>query len=719
MSPSEIVYTVHKFVAENVDEISLNVGEKVLVVEKDEGYNDGWWKGRNEKGDLGLFPISYTVSKPPANVLEQEMNRIRISTDGRMGKRNSVLPKHVSSLSSKNIQSIVKQSLNSPLLKQKAVEEWNSKEVEIWLTEMGFDDNLAKNFKDQEITGDILLELTLDSLKELQIDTFGKRFKVHSAITKLKNETKYPSSFEPSAELSKKPYYNSFSDDDDLNSTYSASTRNSRLPSIRNESRTSIHLQRLPPIPHIVRKPSQMSTASAFRWNQTQSILDEKANQEQPDKRYTLDTHENSSKYSFMRSSFLHPNKLQSILPSTNTMNRRSEDVPTHHEPSSVPDMEGWLYKQGDRYKNWNKRWFVLKSSNLFYFKSPKAIRMKGIINLKGYRIEVDSSLHTGKYCFKMHHEKERTFYFYTDHEKYMKDWLKALIKATIERDFSTPVLSSNTIPTMSLEAARRKQPRPPSTLFLEQKNRSSSISHSYPHYDCSLTPMKEHPEEQILQQSFSSPVMSVSRAPSLIDNSSGFSFERRRLKDSGYNSTPSRSLTQSSNSTKASGKVTHAFYPTEEDEDLIDPESIHERHNCMSEEENESILSYQPTFDQHELLAKKKQYIDWVNLYAHSQIHDLSELSTGEVLLDLLEHLSKKKIKRNPINQNQSVYSQMMDCMITAFEHMHKEGVPLKNGYTFRDVLNGREAKIMNLLDDIKAWYDNSCTVKEKKDLI
>jgi hypothetical protein len=41
-------------------------------------------------------------------------------------------------------------------------------------------------------------------------------------------------------------------------------------------------------------------------------------------------------------------------------------------ELPSIPDMEGWLYKQGDKYKNWNKRWFVLKANNLFYFKSPK-----------------------------------------------------------------------------------------------------------------------------------------------------------------------------------------------------------------------------------------------------------------------------------------------------------------------------------------------------------
>lgn len=72
-----------------------------------------------------------------------------------------------------------------------------------------------------------------------------------------------------------------------------------------------------------------------------------------------------------------------------------------------------------------------------------QAVRMKGIINLKGYRIEVDESIHPGKYCFMAHHERERTFYFYTEFEKPMKDWLKALMKATIARDFASKVCLS------------------------------------------------------------------------------------------------------------------------------------------------------------------------------------------------------------------------------------------------------------------------------------
>jgi hypothetical protein len=41
---------------------------------------------------------------------------------------------------------------------------------------------------EQEITGDVLLELSLQSLKELDINTFGKRFKIHSAILALREE---------------------------------------------------------------------------------------------------------------------------------------------------------------------------------------------------------------------------------------------------------------------------------------------------------------------------------------------------------------------------------------------------------------------------------------------------------------------------------------------------------------------------------------------------
>lgn len=60
---------------------------------------------------------------------------------------------------------------------------------------------------------------------------------------------------------------------------------------------------------------------------------------------------------------------------------------------------------------------------------------MKGIINLRGYKIVYDDTIHSGKYCFKAQHDRERTFYFYTDSEASLRAWIKALLKATISRD--------------------------------------------------------------------------------------------------------------------------------------------------------------------------------------------------------------------------------------------------------------------------------------------
>jgi hypothetical protein len=37
-----------------------------------------------------------------------------------------------------------------------------------------------------------------------------------------------------------------------------------------------------------------------------------------------------------------------------------------------IPDYEGWLKKQGDKYKTWKNRFCILKGSNLYYLKSDK-----------------------------------------------------------------------------------------------------------------------------------------------------------------------------------------------------------------------------------------------------------------------------------------------------------------------------------------------------------
>ncbi|KAA1124965.1 polar growth protein [Puccinia graminis f. sp. tritici] len=62
-----IVYAIHDFQAENPDELSFSAGEAIEVTEKDDLYGDGWWQGRNTKGQFGLFPQAYTL--PAASVV--------------------------------------------------------------------------------------------------------------------------------------------------------------------------------------------------------------------------------------------------------------------------------------------------------------------------------------------------------------------------------------------------------------------------------------------------------------------------------------------------------------------------------------------------------------------------------------------------------------------------------------------------------------------------
>jgi cytohesin len=51
------------------------------------------------------------------------------------------------------------------------------------------------------------------------------------------------------------------------------------------------------------------------------------------------------------------------------------------------PDKEGWLWKQGGRYKNWKRRWFILNDNCLYYFEFTTDKEPKGIIPLENIQV--------------------------------------------------------------------------------------------------------------------------------------------------------------------------------------------------------------------------------------------------------------------------------------------------------------------------------------------
>jgi hypothetical protein len=140
-----------------------------------------------------------------------------------------------------------------------------------------------------------------------------------------------------------------------------------------------------------------------------------------------------------------------------------------------TPDKTGYLKKRGERYNTWKTRFFVLKGSYLYYLKSEHEDKVKGRIDLKGHRIIVDENTNPGAYGFRLvgpHNEKPH--HFSSTEQGLIRDWMKALMKATIARDYNVPVTSSCNIPTIPLAEAQALQPRPPSPSQIDATQRAN-----------------------------------------------------------------------------------------------------------------------------------------------------------------------------------------------------------------------------------------------------
>ncbi|KIY68400.1 hypothetical protein CYLTODRAFT_421620 [Cylindrobasidium torrendii FP15055 ss-10] len=131
------------------------------------------------------------------------------------------------------------------------------------------------------------------------------------------------------------------------------------------------------------------------------------------------------------------------------------------------PDHKGWMRKRGERITSWKLRFFLLKGPHLYILKSdsPSQTKIKGYVNINGYRVTVDENLNPGKYGFRIEHERDRMHFFSSDDKMVIREWMKAIMKATIARDYNQPVISSVNIPTIPLMVAQAMNPapRPPS----------------------------------------------------------------------------------------------------------------------------------------------------------------------------------------------------------------------------------------------------------------
>ncbi|KAG2173199.1 hypothetical protein INT43_004573 [Umbelopsis isabellina] len=845
----EVVYAIHNFEAENPDEIAFQIGDPITVLEKDEKFLDGWWQGRNTKGEMGLFPMNYTsYEKPyeadtaphtpqPSNThrrdqkddLESQIDHA--ITQIKVHPSADVFPPTQSSRSTPTTSSSTKKASLSQKKKKKSragsltksssvshlpsqtslflvnrppPEEWSVQQVGEWLTSVGLD-SVVPNFVSQEISGDILVDLTIDALKELDINTYGKRYKIMTAITALKDEvarrqggggsihslSDEDSKDSPQEETAAKANigHNGYAANSSIPiSQYSAqnddrsriqnghtakpisiptaledftfqqqgpprrapappSIGQSPEPSISADSQQSRDIRygskgflsddpvseystnRLSPSARPM-SPQSSTTAQSVTRSNTFNTISSKQSTSTVGSNFSGDRSiavnfgkhtiiprpnqtnqnmsdlwaESSEKSGLERSpsDVIRKNDIKKPLqppngirgPEGQMMHRPSVDAPSPQryplpEPGQLPEKEGWLHKQSDKYKTWNRRWFVLKGPNLFYFKSPRDVRMKGIINLRGYKISMDEDVNPGKYCFKAAHERERNFFFYTDGEDELRQWVKSLMKATISRDITAPVMSSNHVATVSLETARKMRPRPPS-MILYKKNDSRNDQTK------SMLPPSSIAENG---DSLVPPQGKLSMRRKLSDQAreSGITVHHNILPPHDAQDIPAMPQ-QNGQHSWGNGGGSHnseVFSVDNDDEDLIDP-----HHSRLPAEAKGGFGG----------AWTSSEYVAWINTHLPpgKQVIDLSNaFRNGDTLIQILQHISGKEVRRPQPQKGGSVSMAMLDNIVAAFKFMGREGVVVDGRYTIKDVFGGNEAKIMEMLDAIRVWAD------------
>lgn len=83
------------------------------------------------------------------------------------------------------------QSLHAAVsqLDERQVRDWSPRQVANWMAEAGFEHSVVEKFLIHDIYGSVLLDLEMDDLKEIDIETFGKRRRVMSSIQHLRNSS--------------------------------------------------------------------------------------------------------------------------------------------------------------------------------------------------------------------------------------------------------------------------------------------------------------------------------------------------------------------------------------------------------------------------------------------------------------------------------------------------------------------------------------------------
>ncbi|KAB5589124.1 SH3 domain-binding protein [Ceratobasidium theobromae] len=609
---AHLVVAHYDFVPEFSDEIELRVGDVIELVEKDEPFSDGWWRGRAPNGKIGLFPGIYTSSDPSIAIgcyLPQRCDQRRgRHADGLWAQEDAEFvlvdspdvytigggngaefvnrpaptldsPISASSFSTSYAEGVSRRSTMSPSpspvsFSRTPTEQWTVLQVLAWLEAKGFDAEIRQAFCEQEITGDVLLDLTVAELKnEIGIVALGKRKRILKAIGELQQfrrpdklgaeglngsveRAELPSDsvveaqsrkvnsrpaslvlvaqgFADAGEREKGAKAGSFDPNqgrsnptgrlDPPQSPHTLTISDEQLWSANSSDASPTSTSSLPPSPlftweqggnkpahggqnnlnggyfekgdmneehpenrHVVEMPkesandqSDIGAALAIRRKPVPlyPIREEPRSNEELDRAlsrlnigygFQHDAQPSQSRGVVSTSNWPHitfqdpdPNLISrrpSLKVNSNPTEAGEPDSSSHtHSLDQIkePEYWGWMRKRG-RYGSWKLRYFVLKGLHLYILRSPVKSHAEACINITGYKIIADERAHPGQYGFRMVHNTLKPHYFSSEEQIVIREWMKALKKATIVRH---PVHSSYHPRTVSLAVAQQMQP--------------------------------------------------------------------------------------------------------------------------------------------------------------------------------------------------------------------------------------------------------------------
>lgn len=229
--------------------------------------------------------------------------------------------------------------------------------------------------------------------------------------------------------------------------------------------------------------------------------------------------------------------------------------------------------------------------------------------------------------------------------------------------------MSSNHIATVSLDVARRMRPRPPSVIMYKNQkqlkiNNDPKMSMLEEEEESNFVPVDQQPTSPI-------PQYRQTRESGITMYQQHGEEEEEEIPQ-----LPSHYPTQQQQ------QMHHQMMLKDEEEDLIDPQ--HRSLPLSSSLSVTSSISNSNSGDE----WSSEQYINWINAYlpAGKKAIDLtSAFRNGDTLIQLLEAISHKEVRRPPIQKGGSMSVMMLDNIVAAFKFMGREGVEVDGRYTIK----------------------------------